>query len=101
MNSLNALLTTVGFQQPAAFFGSMLAPRARSPRGVAVADRLETARCMMTGWGISNRDQSRPAAIPRMMGFVTIPLHVLPSVLRSRQPPPGAISVRITTAAML
>ena len=100
-NSLKILLTTAGFQQPAAFFGSILAPSAKSPSGVAVAARLLTARCMMTGCGILKRDQSRPMAMLKMIGLVAMPLTVFPKVFRSRCPPLGAISVRITTAATL
>ena len=42
--SLIILAVNVGFQQPAAFSGSMLAPSAIRPKGVAVAARLDTAR---------------------------------------------------------
>ena len=49
ITSLNRLHTRAGFQHPTAFRGSMDAPRAMSPMGVAVAAKLEIARFIMTG----------------------------------------------------
>ena len=99
--SLKALHTRVSRRQPAAFLRSMQAPSATSPSGVAVAAKLETVRWRMTGCGMPSTDQRSPAKIPRMMGLVTMPRRVLPTVFRSSRPPSGESRVRTTTAATL
>ena len=100
-NSLKILLTTAGFQQPAAFFGSILAPSAKSPSGVAVAARLLTARCMMTGCGILKRDQSRPMAMLKMIGLVAMPFRDFINCCLEKPFCPGAVKDNIITAATL
>lgn len=49
---------------------------AMRPRGVAVFARLPAVESRIFGNGRRRRDQSVPAAMPRMMGLVTIPFKV-------------------------
>ena len=59
-----------------AFLISKVAPIAISPRGVATAPTLDTVFYRMGGIGIFRADQRMPAAIPIMIGFVTMPFKV-------------------------
>ena len=77
------------------------APMAIRPRGVATPARLDTVFSMIWGCFSPIRDQAMPDRIPSMMGFLSIPTTVLPSIRRSRTAPSGFVKDRITTAITL
>ena len=68
--------TSVGFIFDVAFFISKVAPIDISPIGVAVAPILDTVLCKIDGIGSLSADQTNPATIPIMIGFVAIPFSV-------------------------
>ena len=71
------------------------------PRGVATPARLDTVFSMIWGCFSPSSDQAIPVRIPSMMGFLSMPAAVFPSIRRSRTAPSGFVKDRITTAITL
>lgn len=67
---------TAGAMRPDTFLISKVAPIAIRPSGVAMPLILETVFSRMGGIGRRKSDQRMPAAIPKIIGFVIIPLKV-------------------------
>ena len=79
------------------------APSAMRPSGVAMPPTSATAAPSTWGMGMRSSDHTTPATMPRMMGFVTMPLIVLrmSSPFTPRPFLPGRMSSRMTTALTL
>ena len=76
------------FQPGKGFSEVQRSAHSHEPRGVAVFARLPAVESRIFGNGRRRRDQSVPAAMPRMMGLVTIPFKVrfrtVPSIFPDR-----------------
>ena len=73
-NQLHKHSNKCSFIFDVAFFISKVAPIDISPIGVAVAPILDTVLCKIDGIGSLSADQTNPATIPIMIGFVCNPL---------------------------
>ena len=90
-----------GLIRPQAALTSKPAPSAIKASGVAMTDRLDIVFVTRNGSLIWETEASRPNRIPKIIGFVAIPLRDLTSPFLSSLCSPGPVKDRIRTARIL